>query len=146
MSTKGIAHHQWRYGQRQAAVPISAHEETRHLREQDAAFIQHSESDEMIRKILAAFGHPWFLESKRGSFDIRPLKETPSWLIERNPNLKLRMSEDQIKRRLASIRDLKASLREDIGKARKQKKARKTLYAEMAELTNEEHRLEGMMK
>jgi len=82
----------------------------------------------MIRKILAAFVYPWFLEGPRFTLD--------------DVN---RMKQDQIKRRLASIRDLKASLREDIGKARRQKKARKTLYAEMEALTSEQLRLEAIL-
>jgi len=132
----------------------------------------------MIRKILAAFGYPWFLESKgRGSFVIEPPTQMPEWLSEHVAQLnrdavavpmshedrqKLaqeglmaldcamsrltkKMGQDQIKRRLMNVRFQRLKKMEEIVTAIDRREKRSHLRAEMAELTNEEHRLEAML-
>lgn len=74
----------------------------------------------LLQRLQSIFGTPWFVKPEMG--------------------------QDQIKRRLSSIRTQRLELAADIQKARRQKKSRKSLYAEMEALTTEALKLEGMLK
>lgn len=74
----------------------------------------------LLHRLKSIFGAPWFVKPEMG--------------------------QDQIKRRLSSIRTQRLELAADIQKARRLKLKRSHMYAEMETLTTEALKLEGMLK